>query len=134
MAFFGAPKMDETHPIQAVQAAIEMLKRLDQMNARNIWKEPLKLRIAINTGPSFVGDVGSSQRVDYTVLGSAVNLASRMESVCEPGECLISKSTYDRIDKYQKLFFPVGEGRFRGIDRPVMIYQTKRQRTRGKLN
>ncbi len=57
---------------------------------RMVWSQPLQLRIAINSGKAVVGDVGSSQRVDYTVLGATVNLASRMEAICPPGECVIS--------------------------------------------
>ncbi|NES82606.1 MAG: adenylate cyclase, partial [Moorea sp. SIO2B7] len=125
MAFFGAPEPQSDHPDRAVKAALGMLNRLDQLNAKKTWSEPLQLRIAINSGKAVVGDVGGSQRVDYTVLGATVNLAARMESVCPPGECMISKDTYSRLED-RKDFFPIGEGRFKGIERPVMIFQTRR--------
>lgn len=126
MAFFGAPEKQVDHADRAAKAALGMLARLDQLNAeKQLWHEPLQLRIAINSGKAVVGDVGSSQRVDYTVLGATVNLASRMESVCAPGECIISDATYQRLT-HKEHFIPIGEGRFKGIDRPIMIYQTQR--------
>ena len=126
MAFFGAPEAQADHADRAAKAALGMLARLEELNAQHLWNEPLQLRIAINSGKAVVGDVGSSQRVDYTVLGGTVNLASRMESVCAPGECIISDATYQRLT-HKKHFLPIGEGRFKGIDRPIMIYQTQRQ-------
>lgn len=125
MAFFGAPEGQPDHADRAAQAALGMLARLDDLNDKKIWHNPLQLRIAINSGKAVVGDVGSSQRVDYTVLGATVNLASRMESVCAPGECIISDATYQRLT-HKDHFLPIGEGRFKGIDRPIMIYQTQR--------
>ncbi|HEY9701404.1 MAG TPA: adenylate/guanylate cyclase domain-containing protein, partial [Allocoleopsis sp.] len=64
------------------------------------------------------------QRVDYTALGSTINLASRMETICTPGQCVISQATYDLIT-FQDKFSSLGEYRFRGIDRPVPVYQVK---------
>jgi adenylate cyclase len=125
MAFFGAPEPQLDHADRAAQAALGMLARLDKLNEEKLWKEPLQLRIAINSGKAVVGDVGSSQRVDYTVLGATVNLASRMESVCEPGECIISEDTYNLLT-HQEHFEAVGQTSFKGIDRKIMIYQTKR--------
>lgn len=131
MAFFGAPEPQKNHAQRAVISALGMLDRLERLNAKNILEHPLQLRIAINSGKAFVGDVGSSQRVDYTVLGPTVNLASRMEAVCPPGECVISEDTYRALKK-PKLFVPMGVGRFKGIDRPVRIYRTNRHPHRKK--
>ena len=124
MAFFGAPEPQEDHSDRAVKAALGMLSRLQQLNANNVWYEPLQLRIAINSGKAVVGDVGSSQRVDYTVLGATVNLASRMEAICPPGECVISEDTYHLLS-YPKSFVKMGKGHFKGIARPITVYQTK---------
>jgi class 3 adenylate cyclase/pSer/pThr/pTyr-binding forkhead associated (FHA) protein len=126
MAFFGAPEPQPDHPDRALAAALGMLNRLDELNQRGIWPEPLQLRIGINTGKAVVGDVGSAQRVDYTVLGATVNLASRMESICPPGEIVISEATYKRL-KYRQGFSRMGLGKFKGISKPVKIYQTHRK-------
>ncbi|MBE9004197.1 FHA domain-containing protein [Fortiea sp. LEGE XX443] len=124
MAFFGAPEPLLDHADRATAAARGMLTRLQRLNANGFWEEPLQLRIAINSGKAVVGDVGSSQRVDYTALGATINLAARMEAVCPPGECVISEATYQMLS--QPLDFQeMGDYRFKGIDRLVKVYQTK---------
>jgi adenylate cyclase len=125
MAFFGAPEPREDHADRAVAAAKGMLTRLENLNASQVLREPLQLRIAINSGKAVIGDVGSSQRVDYTALGGTINLASRMEAICPPGECVVSEATYTMLTGKQGLE-EMGEYRFKGIDRPVRVYQTKR--------
>lgn len=124
MAFFGAPELQPDHAERAVAAAQGMLIRLENLNANNFWQEPLQLRIAINSGKAVVGDVGSLQRVEYTALGATINLASRLESVCPPGECVISEATYQLLNANSS-FYEMGEYRFKGIDRLVKVYQTR---------
>ncbi|MFM6153432.1 MAG: adenylate/guanylate cyclase domain-containing protein [Sphaerospermopsis kisseleviana] len=124
MAFFGAPDPDPGHADRAVASAKGMLTRLQQLNENHFWQEPLQLRIAINSGKAVVGDVGSSQRVDYTALGATINLASRMEAICAPGECVISEVTYKMLAKKSD-FQDIGDYRFKGIDRSVRLYQTQ---------
>lgn len=126
MAFFGAPEPQPDHADRALAAAFGMLNRLDELNSLHTWPKPLQLRIAVNTGKAVVGDVGSAQRVDYTVLGATVNLAARMESICPPGEIVISDATYQQL-KYRQEFSKMGLGKFKGIAKPVKIYQTHRK-------
>jgi adenylate cyclase len=124
MAFFGAPEPLVDHADRATAAAKGMLTRLQSLNANGFWQEPLQLRIAINSGKAVVGDVGSSQRVDYTALGATINLAARMEAVCPPGECVISEATYQMLTQASD-FHAMDDYRFKGIDRLVKVYQTK---------
>jgi len=124
MAFFGAPEPQLDHADRAVAAAKGMLTRLEHLNANGFWQESLQLRIAINSGKAVVGDVGSSQRVDYTALGATINLAARMEAVCPPGECVISEVTYKMLSQSCD-FQEMGHYRFKGINRLVKVYQTK---------
>ncbi|WP_016953543.1 adenylate/guanylate cyclase domain-containing protein [Anabaena sp. PCC 7108] len=124
MAFFGAPEPQQSHADSAVSAAKGMLYRLQRLNANRFWQQPLQLRIAINSGKAVVGDVGSSQRVDYTALGATINLAARMEPICSPGECVISEVTYKQLSQRSE-FREMGDYRFKGIDRFIKIYQTK---------
>ncbi|MEC4807426.1 MAG: adenylate/guanylate cyclase domain-containing protein [Jaaginema sp. PMC 1080.18] len=126
MAFFGAPEPQMDHADRAVRAAMGMLDRLDTLNADRVWPEPLQLRIAINSGRAVVGDVGSTQRVDYTVLGGTVNVAARMEGICPPSECVISEATYRRL-RHRDGFGSIGEHRFKGIDRPIKVFQSQRR-------
>lgn len=125
MAFFGAPEPQVDHADRAVAAARGMLRRLETLNTSETWPQPLELRIAINSGRAVVGDVGSSQRVDYTVLGGTVNLASRLEAVCLPGECTISEDTYRRLRQHQDEFVQAGECTFKGINRPIQVYRSR---------
>ncbi|MFS8117111.1 MAG: adenylate/guanylate cyclase domain-containing protein, partial [Microcoleus sp.] len=125
MAFFGAPEPQPDHADRAVAAALGMLNRLDKLNANNSLGEPLQLRISINSGKAIIGDVGSFKRVDYTVLGSTINLAARMEGICLPGECVVSEATY-KLLRSPESFEPMGDFRFKGIDRPIAVYHTNR--------
>ncbi len=124
MAFFGAPEPQSDHANRAVAAALGMLTRLENLNANDFWTEPLQLRIAINSGKAVVGDVGSSQRVDYTALGATINLASRLEAVCPPAECVVSEATYEMLTSKNQ-FHEMGLYRFKGINRLVKVFQTK---------
>ncbi|HEY9635112.1 MAG TPA: adenylate/guanylate cyclase domain-containing protein [Coleofasciculaceae cyanobacterium] len=125
MAFFGAPEPQVDHADRAVVAARGMLTRLENLNARQVLREPLQLRIAVNSGKAVVGDVGSSQRVDYTALGGTINLASRMEAICPPGACVASEATYTRLAEKQD-WQEMGEYRFKGINRAIQVYQMQR--------
>ena len=81
MAFWNAPLDDNDHAINAVKTGLQMLGDLDEFN-QEISKEgipPFGMGLGINTGSVIVGNMGSSQRFDYTCLGDAVNLASRLE-------------------------------------------------------
>ena len=128
MAFFGAPEPQLDHAERAVIAAKGMLDRLEKLNAHHALREPLQLRIAINSGKAVVGDVGSSQRVDYTVLGATINLASRMEAMCPIGKCVLSESTYNLLQPSLRLDLDdMGEYRFKGIDRPIRVYSTHKR-------
>ncbi|MEE4238022.1 MAG: adenylate/guanylate cyclase domain-containing protein [Anderseniella sp.] len=81
MAFWNAPLPDEDHALHACEAALEMESRLRQLNEERKARGevPLEIGIGINTGECVVGNMGSDLRFDYTVLGDAVNLASRLE-------------------------------------------------------
>ncbi|MEW6494907.1 MAG: adenylate/guanylate cyclase domain-containing protein [Cyanobacteriota bacterium] len=125
MAFFGAPDPQKDHADRAVAAATGMLTRLKKLNINQALGETIQLRIAVNSGKAVVGDVGSSQRVDYTALGGTINLASRMESICPPGSCVVSEATYKMLTQKQD-WEEMGEHRFKGIDRLVRVYQTKK--------
>lgn len=97
MAIWGAPVRSETHALDAVNAALEMIQKLKEVNEWMTEKNypPLKIGIGINTGEAILGSVGSEQKADYTVIGDTVNLASRLESVTKQYDCeiIISDTT-----------------------------------------
>ena len=125
--FFGDPESlgIKKDALACVKMAIEMRKRLQVLN--HAWKNsgierPLKCRIGINTGFCTVGNFGSEDRMDYTIIGSGVNLTSRLESIAEPDQILISHETFalvrDEIDCRE-----LGQISVKGISNPVTTYE-----------
>lgn len=127
MIFFGDPesKGEQTDALSCVSMAIEMRNRM--VTLREQWHDmgivnPLHIRIGINTGFCTVGNFGSDERLDYTVIGGQVNLASRLESSAEPNQILISEDTFLLI-KNEIACRKIGEISVKGISKPVMTYQ-----------
>jgi adenylate cyclase len=96
IGLFGAPVDLRDAPLQAVRCALDMMRALDEFNRirSSNGKEPLFIGIGINTGPVIAGAIGSSQTLQYTVIGDAVNTAARLCGVAKRGEIIISQSTY----------------------------------------
>lgn len=96
MALFGAPISLGDDPLRATRCAMEMQSEgklfNDQQEAKGL--PPLPMGIGINTGPVVAGNIGSSTRMEYTVIGDEVNIAARMQGIAQPGEVLISENTY----------------------------------------
>lgn len=135
MAFFGAPIHYEDHADRALAASLEMLERLKELNKK--WEEqgePLfNIGVGINSGPVVVGNVGSPERMDYTIMGGEVNLASRLESMNKEYKTNIILS--DRALKYlkHKEKLPgeitlLGETSVRGMVEKVLIYTAKAEK------
>ncbi len=99
LAFFGAPEPLEDHPARAVACALSMQAAMDEINAENEadGMPRLAMGIGVNTGTVVVGNIGSERRTKYSVVGSDVNFASRMEAFALAGQVLISASTYSRV-------------------------------------
>ncbi len=107
MAFFNAPVSVKEHPKEACLAALTMIEKLDKLN-KQLAKDPkipknilpLKIGIGINTAKVVVGNIGSQNRFNYTVMGDGVNISSRVEGITkEYGvSILITESTYEALD------------------------------------
>lgn len=100
MAFFGAPLPQDDHADRAVLTGLMLQRMVNDWNIERAKTNlvAVKVRVGINSGLAVVGNVGTEKRVDYTVLGAAVNIASRLESgVAKPGQVVISQNTMDRI-------------------------------------
>jgi class 3 adenylate cyclase len=125
--FFGDPETRGVNedPLACVEMALAMRKRMrelhEQWRASGIEK-PLQCRIGINTGYCTVGNFGSEDRMDYTIIGSGVNLASRLEAAATPGEILISYETYAAVRQW---IHCEERGRIsvKGFAYPVATYQ-----------
>jgi len=124
MAFFGAPLPQEDHAERAVRSALELLTSLDEWNTEReaAGDDRVEVRVAVNSGPVVVGDIGSATRVDYTVLGNTVNVTSRLEEhVAKPGTIVLGESTQAAV---ADLFptEPLGSVQLKGLSRKINIF------------
>ncbi len=98
MVVWGAPVAHSDDPRRAVQAALDMQAALDRYNAAR--KQPIRIGIGINTDRLVAGYIGSTRTMSYSVIGDAVNIASRLCSAAGPGQVLISENTYRKVRKH----------------------------------
>ncbi|MFQ5666931.1 MAG: AAA family ATPase [Candidatus Binatia bacterium] len=126
MALFGAPLAHEDAPQRAVQAALAVRAALQRVNQRLGAERGIELcaRFGINTGPVVVGTVGNDLKLDYTAIGDTTNLASRLQSVAEPGTILVSESTYRRVRDFVQLQ-PAGTFQVKGKSEPLVAYRVQ---------
>jgi adenylate cyclase len=126
MAVFGAPLPTEDHAVRAVNSAIEMRDRLIVINEEKLGKGKFQIRIGINSGRVVAGDIGSPKRIEYTVLGNTVNIASRLESgVAKPGQIVIGEETY-QVVKDQFETTPLGDFNLKGLEKSITVYEVLR--------
>ncbi|MDR0583577.1 MAG: adenylate/guanylate cyclase domain-containing protein [Treponema sp.] len=129
IAFFGAPVYREDHAALACRSALAMKEAERELNTfivdEGLSPSPLFTRIGINTGDMVVGNMGAENRMDYTIMGSAVNLASRIEGANKQyrtGGILISEYTKEKIgDEF--VCRSLDRVRVVGISTPVRLYE-----------
>jgi adenylate cyclase len=126
VAFFGAPLVQKDHAVRACNAVVDMQKRLTQLRAK--WKSEGKpeiiVRMGINTGDAVVGNMGSQQRMDYTMMGDTVNLASRLEGANKfyGTGSMISETTYEAV-KDVFLARELDTLKVIGKDQPIRVFE-----------
>lgn len=123
MAYFGAPVYPEDHSWRAVKTAIEMQAALDGLcrKWRSERRPGMRIGIGVNTGPVVMGNIGSSQYMDFTLIGDSVNVASRLCSIAEPGEVLVGAATLKEVaDRVSVL--KTRETTIRGRVSPVTVH------------
>ena len=125
MAFWGAPVADGQHARQAVTAALAMQAELVRLNERFRARAgaAIEIGVGVNTGPMRVGDMGSKLRKAYTVMGDAVNLASRLEGLTKQYGVGILVGQATRDAAADVVFREVDRVRVKGKDEPVAIYE-----------
>jgi class 3 adenylate cyclase/CHASE2 domain-containing sensor protein len=139
MAFWGAPIENSNHAVDACIATLAMRKKL--LDLREMWKSQgrppyianMDARVGLNTGEVVVGNMGSKQRFDYTVMGDHVNLASRLEGANKPygTNLMISQFTYDLVKDHVEVR-ELDKIRVVGRDLPVTVYELLAKK--GELN
>lgn len=126
MAIFGEPIQDKNHAANAVKCGYEMLVRVKELQQK--WAEEgkpkIEIGIGINTGEVFVGNIGSINRMEYTVIGDTVNLASRLESYNKvyKTKMLISASTYETTRSFVDVI-KISDVEIRGKSHKMDIYE-----------
>jgi adenylate cyclase len=130
MVIFGAPLTEGTREDarRAVRCAQEMLAKVDHWNANKPNGDPtLKIGIGIHTGPVTAGNVGSPDRLEYSVIGEAVNLASRLESLTKDfhAPLILRPATWEQV-RGQFPTVPLGEAQVRGFTTAIPLYSLKR--------
>lgn len=126
MAIFGEPIQDKQHPQNAVKCAYEMLKKVKSLQKKwsNENKPKIEIGIGIATGEVFVGNIGSVNRMEYTVIGDTVNLASRLESYNKvyKTNLLISQATYEEVKGFVDVI-RISDVQIRGKSNKMDIFE-----------
>jgi adenylate cyclase len=139
MAIFGTPLNTKDHAVQACKTALEIQKEFTYNNRTNVSNSPrLLTRIGLNTGKMIIGNIGTSQRMDYTAVGDSVNIASRLESINKlyGTSIIVSEFTY-QLTKEVFIFRKLDLIAVKGKTVPVTIYELVGERNEveeSKLN
>ena len=130
MAIFGVPLANENQALDAYKCCLDMRKKLTELNkeleAENL--PSIKFGIGLHTGNVLAGNIGSNSRMEYTVIGDTVNVASRIESLCKEYNCdlLLSETTVEKINNSGEAFpqlKSIGETQIRGRKTAISIYK-----------
>jgi len=128
MAFWGAPVKDDLHAKHAVLAAVHMIRRLEDVNM-SLYQQgfpSLRIGVGLNTGEVILGNIGSSKKLDYTVIGDTVNLASRSEGLTGKYGCLviITQFTLEQLaEEFHDLCTIVDKVAVKGKKHAVSFYE-----------
>jgi adenylate cyclase len=126
MAVFGAPVPHPDDPLNAVKAALDMRTRLEKINvafkARGLPE--LRTGIGLHSGQVIAGNMGHAERMEYTVIGDAVNLASRLEGMTKELKCdvILSEDLFRQVERYVNAE-PLHKIKVKGRDQEVMVYR-----------
>ncbi len=137
MAFWGAPLRDDNHALRACGASLACQKKIAELNRK--WtsqgKSAFVTRIGISTGETVVGNVGSTERMNYTVMGDNVNTASRLEAANKlyGTRIIVSRRTYEATS-HKFLFRPLGLVAVKGKSEEQQIYELVASRAEGKIS
>ena len=125
MVLFGAPFPFKDDTLRAVGCAIEMLETLESFNRERQagGKFPLAVGIGLNRGPVISGNIGSAKHMDYTVIGDAVNLASRLVDHAGESQILVTRSVYQELEGSEFLCRKMARLKVKGKKAPVEIYR-----------
>ncbi|MCF6247431.1 MAG: adenylate/guanylate cyclase domain-containing protein [Desulfobacula sp.] len=123
MAVFGITKETSDHAEYAVNAAVEIMNKIESQAAeKSDKKNSLRISIGINTGFMVAGNLGSKKKMEYTVIGDNVNIASRLTSMADPGEILISGKTFDSLKDESVKVEEKGQMTIKGKTKKIRVF------------
>jgi class 3 adenylate cyclase/tetratricopeptide (TPR) repeat protein len=122
MALYGAPNALEDAPQRALQTALVIHSEIDKLNEQKKGIKPIKMRIGVHTGSVVVGTLGNDLRVEFKAVGDTVNLASRMETLAEPGTTYVTGDSF-KLTEHLFHFEPLGEREVKGKKEKVPVYK-----------
>jgi adenylate cyclase len=126
MALWGAPIAHEDDPDRALRAAVAMQRSIEELNRR--WaaagRPEIGVGIGINYGEAFAGNIGSHRRLEYTVIGDAVNIANRLCAEAGAGEILVSEQLLQVVKKPVEVDF-LPELALKGKAQVLQVYRVK---------
>lgn len=122
MAVFGAPVHQPDHPLRAVQAGLQMVESVRQLNATGQFPA-VELGVGVNTGSVIVGSLGSTKRTEYTCIGDAVNVASRLCGLAGPMEVLAGERTVSGGVGSGVACEALPPAKLKGKAKPVALYR-----------
>jgi adenylate cyclase len=130
MAFFGNPQPQPDHAKRTVLMALEMQEAIARLNQKLTaeGRRTIGVGMGINTGDVTVGNLGSKDFLDYTVIGDAVNLACRLEQNAKAGEIIVTQATYDEVKDVVEAE-PMEPIRVKGKSEPIPIYRVVRRKS-----
>lgn len=122
MVVFGIPEYFEEHPKTALECAFGMMEAIREKTfARRSKGLPVaEFGMGLHVGDGIVGNIGSGARMEYTVVGQTVNIASRIETLAKPGEILVSSNVVERVSRFFQFSDPLPVS-LKGLDEPILV-------------
>lgn len=131
MAFFATIEGEEHHALRATKAALEMQEEIQLFQREGNNLPLVNYGIGINTGEVVIGHIGSGKRLDFTVIGDPVNVASRICSKAKQKQILVGENTYEYIKDTMRAA-KLGPLTFKGKSQPLKVYKVSISRKRRK--
>jgi len=122
VALFNAPLVQPDHVLRAVRAALRIQESVAALRERMPPSHRLAYGVGINVGEAVVGNIGTLKRVDYTAIGSCVNLARRLQEAAAPGQILLSDAVYQQVRKHIEVR-PLPPVEVQGFSEPITVYE-----------
>ncbi len=124
MAIFGAPVIHSDDVFRAVKSGVEIQKKIENLNKQRLseGQRDIHVGIGINYGEAVVGNIGSTQRLEYTVIGDSVNTASRIQNLAAGGEIVVTESVYQEVKEFFD-FVPMEPVKVKGKAKTLIVWK-----------